>query len=64
MQPLPSTRARLLVPPDRFGDELRLPLSGMEAAQSTIAAQKRQHGARIHEKPFPLSAGSTAEQPV
>jgi len=35
----------------------------MESAQSTIAAQKRQHGARIHEKPFPLtmSAGFTAD---
>jgi hypothetical protein len=35
----------------------------MEAAQSTIAAQKRQYGARIHEKLFPLgvSAGFTAD---
>lgn len=30
----------------------------MEAAQSTIAVQKRQHGARIHEKPFLLAVSA------
>jgi len=35
----------------------------MEAAQSSIAVQKRQHGARIHENPFPLAGlGSVCQR--
>ena len=36
----------------RSGRKRKAPFSGMEAAQSTIAAQKQQHGAGIHENPF------------